>query len=130
MDLVRLVYTGRKTYHDTASGTSWQPGAQQMVPDHAARRLLGFVEFERAQPAPQAQAQQEEQAALMLAQQAQQAKRQESETLEGMLLAVQGMGKQALVDYAAKYEVKLDKRQNLGELRQQVATLVEQYGVR
>ena len=39
MDLVRLVYTGRKTYHDTASGTSWQPGAQQMVPDHAARRL-------------------------------------------------------------------------------------------
>ena len=130
MDLVRLVYTGRKTYHDTASGTSWQPGAQQMVPDHAARRLLGCVEFERAQPAPQAQAQQEEQAALMLAEQAQKAERQESETLEGMLLAVQGMDKQALVDYAAKYEVKLDKRQNLGELRQQVATLVEQYGVR
>ena len=130
MDLVRLVYTGRKTYHDAASSTSWRPGAQQMVPAHVARRLLGFVEFERAQPAPQAQAQQEEQAALMLAQQAQQAERQESETMEGMLLAVQGMDKQALVDYAAKYEVKLDKRQNLGELRQQVATLVEQYGVR
>ena len=130
MDLVRLVYTGRKTYRDAASATNWQPGAQQMVPADTARRLLGFVEFERAQPARGAQAQQEEQAALLLAQQAQQAERQESETLEGMLLAVQGMGKQALADYAAKYDVTLDKRQGLGELRQQVATLVEQYGVR
>ena len=130
MDLVRLVYTGRKTYHDAASGTNWQPGAQQMVPVDTARRMLGFAEFERAQPARGAQAQQEEQAALLLAQQAQQAQRQESETLEGMLLAVQGMGKQALADYAAKYDVTLDKRQGLGELRQQVATLVEQYGVR
>ena len=89
MDLVRLAYKGRKPYRDAASGTNWQPGAQQMVPADAARRLLGFAEFERAQPAPQAQAQaqQEEQAALLLAEQAQQAERQESETLEGMLLA-------------------------------------------
>ena len=40
------------------------------------------------------------------------------------------MTKEALMEYAAKYEVKLDRAKKVADLRAEVVTLVEQYGAR
>ena len=47
-----------------------------------------------------------------------------------MLLTIESMDKSALEEYARKYEIELDKRTGVGKLRAEVATLVEQFGVR
>lgn len=56
--------------------------------------------------------------------------KQEAEAKENMLLLVEGMDKGALAEYAQKYETKLNKKQSVGDLRIQVAGLVEQFGAR
>ncbi|MET3512748.1 hypothetical protein ABIC63_000513 [Pseudacidovorax sp. 1753] len=55
------------------------------------------------------------------------AQRQE---LEQMLASIGTWDKDALADYAEKYELKLDKRKAVQALREQVSTAVEQFGVR
>lgn len=55
---------------------------------------------------------------------------QERNETEGMLLMVESMDKDTLEAYARKYEVELDKRRSLANLRSEVTTLIEQFGVR
>ncbi len=150
MKFDKLEYTGKKPYHDRHAATHWQPGDTKLVPEAVARKLLRFVEFRRApvdqqqaeqlQPADQQgeQAQQpdttqaQDDAALQQAQaaqqQAEQLQQQERAATEAMLLTIEGMDKGALVEYAAKYEVKLDARKGEAKMRAEVATLIEQFG--
>ncbi|MFC4927848.1 hypothetical protein [Delftia deserti] len=152
MKFDKLEYTGKKPYHDRHAATHWQPGDTKLVPEAVARKLLRFVEFRRApvdqqqaeqlQPADQQgeQAQQpdttqaQDDAALQQAQaaqqQAEQLQQQERAATEAMLLTIEGMDKGALVEYAAKYEVKLDARKGEAKMRAEVATLIEQFGAR
>lgn len=58
------------------------------------------------------------------------AEKQEADVVENMLLTVESMDKGALEEYARKYDVELDKRTSVGKLRQDVSTLIEQFGVR
>ncbi|WP_212645725.1 hypothetical protein [Delftia sp. PE138] len=152
MKFDKLEYTGKKPYHDRHAATHWEPGDTKLVPEAVARKLLRFVEFRRAsidqqqveqlQPADQQdqQAQQpdttqtQDDAALQQAQaaqqQAEQLQQQERAATEAMLLTIEGMDKGALVEYAAKYEVKLDARKGEAKMRAEVATLIEQFGAR
>ena len=59
-----------------------------------------------------------------------QAEQTENQVREAMLLTIESMDKSALEEYARKYEIELDKRTGVGKLRAEVATLVEQFGVR
>lgn len=152
MKFDKLEYTGKKPYHDRLAGTHWQPGDTKLVPEAVARKLLRFVEFSRA-PATQQQTEQlqpadlqdqqpqqpdttqtQDDAALQQAQvaqqQAEQLQQQERAATESMLLTIEGMDKGALVEYAAKYEVKLDARKGEAKMRAEVANLIEQFGAR
>lgn len=152
MKFDKLEYSGKKPYHDRLAATHWQPGDTKLVPEAVARKLLRFVEFSRA-PATQQQAEQlqpadlqdqqtqqpdtaqtQDDAALQQAQvvqqQAEQLQQQERAATEAMLLTIDGMDKGALVEYAAKYEVKLDARKGEAKMRAEVATLIEQFGAR
>ena len=152
MKFDKLEYTGKKPYHDRLAATHWQPGDTKLVPEAVARKLLRFVEFSRA-PATQQQAEQlqpadlqdqepqqpdttqtQDDAALQQAQvaqqQAEQLQQQERAATEAMLLTIEGMDKGALVEYAAKYEVKLDARKGEAKMRAEVANLIEQFGAR
>lgn len=146
MDLIRLTYDGRKAYRDKLTGNTWAPGDTKLVPGAAGEKLLRFSEFKRygeaAEPQTQEPAQpdanvegdkptdSELEAAMVVQQEAERAKEQEKQMLESMLLTVQSMDKSALEEYARKYEVELDKRLGVGKLRAEVATLIEQFGVR
>ncbi len=152
MKFDKLEYTGKKPYHDRLAATHWQLGDTKLVPEAVARKLLRFVEFRRA-PAAQQQADQlqpadlqdqqpqqpdttqtQDDAALQQAQVAQQQadrlQQQERSATEAMLLTIEGMDKGALVEYAAKYEVKLDARKGEVKMRAEVANLIEQFGAR
>ena len=59
-----------------------------------------------------------------------QAENDEAQQVESMLLTLDTMDKDALIEYATKYETKLDKRKALTDLRGQVGVLIEQYGAR
>lgn len=127
MQLVQLKYTGKKPYRDDWARLDWKPGQAQLVTTEASRYLLGFVEFERVNDKPKPE---EHRAAVeRVAQQSRHDDEQRQE-VEGVLLLVQSMDKQALADYAAKYEVALDKRIGLDKARAQVANLIEQFGAR
>lgn len=139
MDLTRIAYQGRKIYRDKFSGNTWEPGTAKLVTPDAAKKLLRFAEFARAEAAePATEPQQastpdtstELETAMAIEQEAARAKEQEKQMLESMLLTVQSMDKSALEEYARKYEVDLDKRLGVGKLRAEVATLIEQFGVR
>ncbi|MFG0610822.1 hypothetical protein [Delftia sp. WSY_14] len=152
MKFDKLEYTGKKPYHDRLAATHWQPGDTKLVPEAVARKLLRFVEFSRA-PATQQQTEQlqpadlqdqqpqqpdttqtQDDAALQQAQvaqqQAEQLQQQERAATESMLLTIEGMDKGALVEYAAKYEVKLNARKGEAKMRAEVANLIEQFGAR
>ncbi|WP_315534093.1 hypothetical protein [Delftia acidovorans] len=149
MKFDKLEYSGKKPYHDRLAATHWQPGDTKLVPEAVARKLLRFVEFSRV-PSAQQQADQlqpddqqdqqpdtsdqQDDAALQQAhaaqQQADQLQQQERAATESMLLTIEGMDKGALVEYAAKYEVKLDARKGEVKMRAEVANLIEQFGAR
>lgn len=157
MDLIKLAYTGRKPFNDMRRHGSfhvWQPGDERLVSHMAARQLLKYAEFTEAvakqtQPAKQgdtadagAPASQEQptgvqndeqaqRAAAYAAMEAQQlAAQQEHNAKESMLLSISTWDKDQLKDYAAKYEVKINKTHALQSIREEVAGLVEQFGVR
>ena len=150
MNLTRITYSGRKAYRDKLSNNTWEPGDIKLVTDDAAKKLLRFAEFARAKekagpakaeappagdPAKADQANAnptdaELEAALIKTQEADRAKEQDRQQLEAMLLTVESMEKGALEEYARKYDVELNKRTGVAKLRAEVATLVEQFGVR
>ncbi|WP_440111765.1 hypothetical protein [Acidovorax sp. BL-A-41-H1] len=142
MDLTRITYEGRKAYRESHSGNTWAPGDTKLVPAVAAEKLLRFVEFKRASEAKKADkpadtdptdntpTDSEQEAAMVVQQEADRVKEQERLALEQMLLTVQAMDKSALEEYARKYEVELDKRLGVNKLRAEVSTLVEQFGAR
>ena len=145
MDLTRITYAGRKVYRESHTGNTWAPGDTKLVPAIAAEKLLRHVEFNRAaeatakaKKAAEAETPAEDgtptdaelEAAMVVQDEANRAKEQERQMLESMLLTVQSMDKNALEQYALKYEVNLDKRQAVGKLRSEVSTLIEQFGAR
>ena len=135
MNLVSMTYHGRKVYKDKLSGIDWEPGSVHWVRPDAARRLRQFVEFGpgpqeadkpgKPQAVPDVRRADEQQAQAMV--EREQGERQE---VENMLLALQGMDKEALLAYAQHYDVKLDKRLGEQSLRARVSQLIEQFGVR
>lgn len=153
MQLSNLTYEGKKVYKDEY-GNVWAPGDTKLVTDEQARRLLRFPVF--VQPKTEAKApakakaadkakddtETDEQKSERLAQEKaveeatqlenerQRLKKQEDDTKENMLLLIESMDKGALAEYAQKYDVKLNKRQGVGDLRLEVANLVEQFGTR
>ena len=110
------------------------------MPERDVRTLLRFAEFRAAKEgeAPKRAAKAKEQPELTVDEQAAiaalKAKEQEEESernLElGVLNTIDSMTKEALMEYAAKYEVKLDRAKKVADLRAEVVTLVEQYGAR
>ena len=130
MDLTRIAYNGRKIYRDKFSGNTWEPGAVKLVTPDAAKNLLRFAEFARADTGDSKPSDAELENAIAIQKDTDRAKEQERQVLEGMLLTVQSMDKSALEEYARKYEVELDKRLGVGKLRAEVSTLIEQFGAR
>lgn len=148
MQVLKLKYSGRKVYTDrTHMAQTWVPGDVKAVTGDAGKELLRFVEFkihkdelaQRPAPVPGQTPVQTavtppdtaDAAAVLLAQE-QLAKENEAEhqALESTLTLLDSMDKAGLEAYAAKYEVNLDKRKSLADLRAQVGTLVEQFGAR
>lgn len=141
MNFERIEYSGRKPYFDRHASTAWTPGDVKLVPESIAKRLLKFLEFnrvlsvpavEQAQPLPDANdsTSQDLQQAHAMQAAIEQAEQTENQVREAMLLTIESMDKSALEEYARKYEIELDKRTGVGKLRAEVATLVEQFGVR
>ena len=141
MNLERIEYSGRKPYFDRHASTAWTPGDVKLVPESIAKRLLKFLEFnrvlsvpavEQAQPLPDANdsTSQDLQQAHAMQAAIEQAEQTENQVREAMLLTIESIDKSALEEYARKYEIELDKRTGVGKLRAEVATLVEQFGVR
>lgn len=127
MNLTRITYNGRKAYKDKLSRNTWEPGSTKLVAAEHAVKLLRFAEFSAAD----GKATESETEAATIASNAQAVEKETDRTqLEHMLLTVESMDKNALEEYAAKYEVQLDKRLAVGKLRAEVANLVEQFGVR
>ena len=136
MNFTRLTYSGRKPYNDKA-GTVWAPGDTHMVTPATAKRLLRFAEFALAKDEPaavkttKAKADTAElQKAQALHEEQQRKATDEHQQTENMLLTVESMDKGALEEYARKYDVELDKRLGIAQLRAEVSTLIEQFGAR
>lgn len=122
MQYLNLKFSGAKPYRDrTALRTVWQPGDVKAIPEPAARILRKFAEFAvvggEAKP---------DHAAILVAQAKQE---EEGSQIESMLLTIETWDKGQLEAYAKQYQVDLDKRRAINVLRQEVATLIEQYGV-
>lgn len=159
MDLIKLAYTGRKPFNDMRRHGSfhvWQPGDERLVSHMAARKLLKYAEFtevvakkskttkqadttetsatstpaDEQQSTEQADEEAQRAAALAAIEAQKQAAQQEHSIKEGMLLSISTWDKEQLKDYAAKYEVNINKTRALQSIREEVAGLVEQFGVR
>lgn len=130
MKFTRIQYNGRKVYRDrTSVRTTWAPGDTNLVSGNDAKMLLRYAEFsavEGAEPAAD-----DELNAAMSQQESVKAKEDnEKREIENMLMTVESMDKGTLEAYARHYNVELDKRRAVGVLRQEVSTLIEQFGVR
>lgn len=128
MKLIAVKYEGRKDYRDrTALRTEWKTGDVKRVPEREARQLLKFAEFKRADVAEATDAPGDAEAVVLAQEQREQDQHNEQ---EGLFHLIETMDKDALESYAAKYETALDKRLSVKKLRTEVASLVEQFGVR
>jgi len=129
MNLVRLTYTGTKSYRDkTKLRNTWEPGQARLVPDEIAKLLLRFAEFTKddGEAAP---TDTETAEALTQVQVVQETEKQQHNEREAMLVAVEAWDKDQLEAYAKKYNTTLDKRRSVNTLRQEVGNLIEQFGV-
>ena len=72
----------------------------------------------------------DEQAAIAALKAKEQEEESERNLQQGVLNTIDSMTKEALMEYAAKYEVKLDRAKKVADLRAEVVTLVEQFGAR
>lgn len=128
MKLIAVKYEGRKDYRDrTALRTEWKTGDVKRVPEREARQLLKFAEFKRADVAEATDAPGDAEAVVLAQEQREQDQHNEQ---EGLFHLIETMDKDALEAYAAKYETALDKRLSVKKMRTEVASLVEQFGVR
>lgn len=128
MKLITVKYEGRKDYRDrTALRTEWKTGDVKRVPEREARQLLKFAEFKRADEAEATDAPGDAESVVLAQEQREQDQHNEQ---EGMFHLIETMDKDALEAYAAKYETALDKRLSVKKLRTEVASLIEQFGVR
>lgn len=146
MNFERIKYTGRKVYRDKLGGNTWQPDDTKLVTPAVAKKLLRFAEFEPAVAIEEGEASKVSdpnlqpqvpvtvdpalEQARLLQQEQDRLKEEERVRLESMLLTIESMDKDALKEYAAKYEVTLNKQKGVATLRSEVATLIEQFGVR
>lgn len=128
MNLITVLYSGTKPYTDkTALRNEWQPGDKKVVTSRDAKTLCRFAEFAAVETDSAASA---GEVAVLAAKLVEQQEARERETQNDILLTIESMDKDALEAYALKYEVGLDKRRSVANLRTDVATLVEQYGAR
>ena len=128
MKLIPVKYEGRKFYRDrTPLRNEWNPGDVKRVPEREAKVLLRFAEFSRAEEAEATDQPGDVEAAVTVQAQLEQ---DERNATENMLMLIETMDKDALEAYAAKYETDLDKRLGVKKLRDQVASLIEQFGAR
>lgn len=128
MNLVNVKFSGSRAYRDrTALANVWEPGDIKAIPAEDARVLRRFAEFAIVD---EPVSKQEQEQATVKRKAAKQEQEQEDNATEGMLLTIESWDKNQLEAYARQYEVELDKRRSLQNLRLDVANLVEQYGVR
>lgn len=141
MNLTRITYIGRKTYADTtALRLTWEHGDTKPVTQDAAKQLLRFAEFRKAEDVATAEGEAKaaqvpetplaEQAVMMAIQESQAKEQDEADAKEAFLASLAAMDKAGLEATAKKYSVDLDKRKSVTELRTNVETLVHQHGVR
>lgn len=128
MKLTVVKYEGQKLYRDrTALRNEWNPGDVKRVPEREAKILLRFAEFKRGDESEATDQGGDVEAVVAAHAQREQDKRNET---EGMLMFIDTMDKDALEAYAMKYETNLDKRKSVKVLREQVTSLIEQFGAR
>ena len=157
MNFVRITYTGKKLYRDRATGHVWTPDEEKLVSEAIAKPLLKFVEFKRTadlpkaeptEPAEQGAAGTElnvatpattptttteltEQEVAALEQKALDDKAKDvDDQREAMLITVQGMNKNALTEYAKKFDHSFDSKAKVDDMRITVNGLIHQFGVR
>lgn len=133
MDMTRIEYTGRKTFRDKASRITWEPGDIKPVTVDTARRMKRFAEFRAAAESENSDISQvanTESDAVSLQHEVDLDKKREIDQTEGMLMIIESMDKDALEAYASKYDVAIDKRKKVADLRANVANLIEQFGAR
>lgn len=128
MDLVNVKFSGSRAYRDrTPLANVWEPGDIKAIPAEDAQVLRRFAEFAIVDK-PVGKREQEQ--AIIQQKAVTQEQEQEDNATENMLLTIESWDKNQLENYARQYEVELDKRRSLQNLRLDVVNLVEQYGVR
>lgn len=138
MNLIKLAYKGSKAFKDKRHGSHavWNTGDTKHVTDTAARKLLKYCEFSLvdgdtgAVKAADKPADPYEAAALAKLQEVEAAQQNVDSEKESMLLHISNWDKDQLKTYATKYEVNLNKTRGLQSLRDEVAGLVNMFGVR
>jgi hypothetical protein len=141
MKFETIRYEGKSPYTDrTPMRNAWEPGEEKLVSEADAKQLMRYLEFKRATPEPKNAAEvsdkgatgggKDADTALALATQAkaEQQKREKlaNEQIESTLLEVSQMTKGALADFARQnYAVELDTKSKVGDLRNQVTSLVQ-----
>lgn len=129
MELVSVKFSGGRAYRDrTSLGNLWNPGDVKTIPDAMARDLCRFAEFSRLEADDPTEEQKAE--AIVQVEAAAREQEQEDQEQENMLLTIESWDKSQLEAYARNYEVELDKRKSLANLRLEVTHLVEQFGAR
>ena len=134
-------YIGRKptfTDHLYGTGLTFEQGQVRGLPDDIARKFLRHADqFKEAKGlavvADQDQAQSNEQddtaKKLAEAKRLQEEEQKQQDQLHDLRQQIGNMTKESLCDYAqVNYRQKLDKRASVGELRQQVIGMVDQFG--
>lgn len=158
MKLVKIKYTGKKSYTDkTAMRNEWAEGDVKQVLENDAKQLTKFAEFQvvhdkKAEDAERLAAEKalkdgekdkdqkpkektdeeiaHEQALLQEQARLDDEKQRERDQRENMLREVEGWNKEALIEYGAKYHVNLSKQSKVADLRMEVSNLIETQGVR
>lgn len=141
MKFEMIRYEGKSPYTDrTPMRNAWEPGEEKLVSEADAKQLMRYLEFKRVTPEPKKAAEvsdkgatgdgKDADTALALATQAkaEQQKREKlaNEQIESTLLEVSQMTKGALADFARQnYAVELDTKSKVGDLRNQVTSLVQ-----
>lgn len=131
-----ILYIGTKPLTDRLynTGLSFEPMQSRQLPDDTARLFLRHADlFELATlDKPQSGKQKDDDTQVQLAKQAKkdQQKTKDDNALQDLYVQVSTMDKDALEQFAKDhYQVDLDKRRSLDNLREEVVGLIDQFGV-
>ena len=129
MQVYKVKYIGDREFHDrTVLKNVWQPGDVKELIREASAELLPFNEFVLVE---EVTAKPKDNPLLQAKALDVQAKRDEDdEVQESMLVTIETWDKEQLIEYAKKYETKIDTRESATNMRLDVANLIEQFGVR